>query len=112
MMIAGWTPMGRMKAKLVISTIDETRTSDGETRDTAIPLITAWAEIVPLSGRELYLARAQQQQITHVIRMHYDPDITAKMQATWQGRTFYFESVINVNEANRQLEIMAIEVKP
>lgn len=111
-MAAPWTPLGRLNAKLTIQSIDTARTAEGETTDTAVPLITAWARIEPLSGREHWLADAQQDLVTHRLRIHYHPDVTVKMQAVWQGRVFRFVSVVNVDQSNRELEILALEVAP
>ncbi len=101
----------------------------------ADPFINAqgeWAEVCqvfiglqPLSGRELYAAQQVQAQTTHKATLHYRDDVTAQMRLRipkpglpdhdpdndehW--RTFHIESVINVNEANRELELSLVEAK-
>lgn len=105
-----FTPAGQMKKLLTIESISTTRTTAGETTDTATEVCQTWAKIEPISGREYYAAKAQQETTTHRINMPYRSDITARMRATWNGRTFNFTTVINVREADRELEIMATEV--
>lgn len=107
-----WTPVGTMRRKITIESIDVTPTASGETTDTPIPLITAWALIEPLGGRELFLAKTSQDTSSHRIRMLYQPGITARMRAKYQGRVFNFTNVNNVSENGRELEILAIEVLP
>ena len=79
---------------------------------TTIPLITTWALIEPLGGRELFLAKTSQDTSSHRIRMLYQPGITARMRAKYQGRVFNFTSVNNIGEQTRELEILATEVLP
>lgn len=104
------TPRGAMTRRISIQSIDKTPTSTGQTSDLPVTLVSVWAKIEPLDGRELYLAKAQQDSTTHLITMPYYPGITAKMQAVWSGRTFNFTSVVNVEEADRELKIRAEEV--
>ncbi len=102
--------MGRMRHYVAIERRDLTPTDDGATADTAVVVCRCWASIEPLSGREAWIAREQQATTTHRIRMHYRAGITPAMRAVWAGRTFEFTTVVNVDELNRELEIMATEV--
>lgn len=101
--------LGSLRRKITIQSIATTPTVDGETTGTTTNVLTAWASIEPLSGQERLLGGAQQDLITHRIRMLYQPGITAKMQAKWDGRIFNFVSVIVSGELNRDLEILAVE---
>jgi head-tail adaptor len=75
-----------------------------------------WASVKPISGREFWLARQAQARATHRINVLWQPgfvdgDFTLRAQlADGSGRIFNFESVLNVDERNEALEIMAIEV--
>lgn len=100
---------GAKRCKLTIQRIATTPTAGGETADTNSTYCTVFAEIIPLGGRELMLARAQQDLSTHRIRCVYTAGVTAKMRGVYAGRTFNFTSVVNVGELNRELEIMAVE---
>lgn len=68
-----------------------------------------WAKITPISGRAYWEAQAQQSQITHEIVIRYKNNIDATMIVEYKGRKFDIDSVININEANRYLKIMAKE---
>jgi len=106
-----WTPMGKMNKRMAVYSLDETPTASGGTDDTAIALMTIQAALIPLSGNERWMAGGQFRLVTHRITTHYRSDITEKMKAVYDGRTFEFTEVVNVEEMNRELQIIAIESK-
>lgn len=87
-----------------------------------------YVSLEPLSGRELINAQQVQAQTTHKLRLHYSPGtskVTPRDRAKWKKpepvdtsdlnadcnyRIFNIESVINVREQNRELEMMVVEV--
>jgi len=101
---------GRRSRRITIQSLAKTTTDAGEVTEVAATLATVWAAIEPLNGSEQWLAKQSQAITTHKITMLYRDDVTSDMQALYNGRTFRFESVINIDEANRHLLIMATEV--
>jgi SPP1 family predicted phage head-tail adaptor len=76
------------------------------------------AEIQALSGRELIAAQAVQAEVTHQITLRYhpmlaDPLAVAAMRIVYINgavtRYFNISAVMNIDERNRQLELMAAE---
>jgi SPP1 family predicted phage head-tail adaptor len=109
-MATKWTPRGEMRHHITIQQIATTVTDSGETTGTASTFCQTWAKIEPLGGKEVWLARAQQDTTTHRIRMPYVSGITPKMQAVLGTRTFKFGSVNDLDELRREIEVMATEV--
>jgi SPP1 family predicted phage head-tail adaptor len=109
-----WKPRGQMRRLITIQSVSVVPTEDGATANeggsNTATVTQTWASIEPLSGREAWMAKAQQDTSTHRIRMPYQPGITPKMQAVYQGRVFKFTSVNNIDELNKEIEIMATEV--
>ena len=101
---------GRRSRRIVIQSLAQTTTDGGEVSETASTFATVWAAIEPLSGREAWIAKQSQATTTHKITMLYMPGITPEMQAVYNSRTFKFDSVVNLDEANRHLMITATEV--
>jgi SPP1 family predicted phage head-tail adaptor len=99
-----------MRQHITLQSIATTATPGGETTNTATSLGQVWACVTPLGGREIWLARAQQDTSTHRIRIPYIPNVTPKMQATLGARVFKFTSVNDLEELHREIEIMATEV--
>ncbi len=73
------------------------------------PVLSAWADIRPLRGEKLALFQQAQGQVTHEISMRHTTKITADMRAKMGSRYFSIQSVINVNERNRELLLMCKE---
>jgi len=101
---------GKRNKRITIQSLTETTTDGGEVTETASDVAEVWAAIEPLSARETWFARQSQATTTHKITMLYRPDVTSRMRATWDDRTFNFESVVNMDEANREMLITATEV--
>lgn len=67
------------------------------------------AAIDPLSGRELMTAQATQSEVSHRITIRYLPGVTAAMRIVYQGRYFNISAVMNIEERNREMQILASE---
>jgi SPP1 family predicted phage head-tail adaptor len=110
-MATHWTPAGEMRHHLTIQSLATTPTAEGDTLDTPVTVAKVWARIMPLSGSEKFVAAMQQDTSSHKINCRYVSGITPKMRAIRaDGRVFNFTSVNNVDERNRELEILATEV--
>ena len=72
--------------------------------------IEAWASVEPISGRELLTAVQVQASITHRVRMWYQPGITPDMLIDYNGRLMGISSIINPNDNNTELELLAEEL--
>ena len=108
--------LGNLRRKVTIQRIDDSPTSDGGTSNTPNTLIVGYASIEPLSAREFWLLKAQQEIATHRIRMLWTPGITAKMRITYydpavkKERKFNVTAVIDPGELHRELELTGLEV--
>ena len=94
----------------------QTDTSDGmggftNTWNEAFGMSSVPAAIWPLKAAERMDAMKLELQITHKIRVRYRPEITSKMRIYWRDRdrTFNIVSMLNPDERNIMLEIMAVE---
>lgn len=109
-----WTDPGEMRKRITIQNPDVTPTAaggtDGEEEGTLATVCMAWAKIAPLTGSEAWRAKEQQSMTTHKINLLYQPGITSRMQALYQGRVFNFTDVRDLGEWHRELEITATEV--
>lgn len=101
---------GRMSHRVEVQKSNETRTDRGGLEKGWETVVFRWASIEPLSGRELWLAQQVQSQVSHRIRMRYLQGVKSLDRLKHGGRIFNIASVINVDEANRELELMTVEV--
>lgn len=77
----------------------DTPTSDGQGGRTVTTstLARVWAEVVPLSGRELLQAQAIGSQVSYRVRVRFREDITPQMRlvlpSTFGGQTLQIHAV-------------------
>lgn len=69
-----------------------------------------WAFVSPKTGREYDEAQKLRAETTYNIVMRYFPEITANMKIMYGLKVFKIESVLNIDERNEQLQIIATEV--
>lgn len=72
-------------------------------------IVTVWASVEPISGRELLAAQQVQGEITHRIRCRYVDGVTTAVRITFGTRVFDIQAPINPREVGAMLEIMAKE---
>lgn len=81
----------------------------GEQTSAWADVVTLWAQVEPLRGRE-YFAAGQMQSVADVrIRVDYRSDLVETMRAVWRGVPHEIVAIINVDGAREQLEIMAVQ---
>lgn len=109
------TLSGRMRHRVTIErrtarTRDAAGHRKGKDRQDWSALCTAWAEVMPLSGRELWTAQQVQPDISHRVTMRYRSGVTPAMRVRHGGRTLNIESVINDGELGASMQLLCREV--
>jgi len=100
---------GNLKHKITIQTYSETQNDFGEVIKGWSDFKTAYASIIPLSAKEFYKA-GTHNEVTHKIELRYLKDIKPKMRVLYGTRIFDIESVINVREDNKTLQLICTEL--
>lgn len=91
----------------------QTKTTTGKGIDrteTWATTYTEWVFIRGISASEIIKSGREEMTITHRIKMDYRTGISPSLKIVWGSREFDINSVININEANREIEILATEV--
>jgi SPP1 family predicted phage head-tail adaptor len=70
---------------------------------------TVWASVEPIGGREFWASRQVQSEVTHRIRIRHLPGLDPTMRILFRGREFKIEVIRNIEERNREMEILAVE---
>jgi SPP1 family predicted phage head-tail adaptor len=107
---------GAMRFNLTVNMPPTTRPRNSFGQETAgtPTTFTAWANVTPLEGREAVVARQLRADATDKVVMRYNSQtstITTAATITFKGRTLAVLSIKNVEERNRELEILTKEVK-
>lgn len=77
--------------------------------DDWIDVMTVWAQISPVSGRE-YLTQMRENTISHKIYCRYRAGLSPKMRILFGKRIFRIISILNWEERNIGLTIMCEEL--
>ena len=96
--------IGRMKHRITF------QVQDLEQEETWNDILSTWANINPISGKEYYSAETINSDLTHKIRLRYRKGITPDMRVIYNDRIFYIISVINEYEKNTMLQLMCREL--
>lgn len=86
-----------------------TRNSYGEETLSWVTEASVWCSIEPLTGREYFQAQQVQSQVTHKIMLRYYKGLRPDWRILFGTRTFNIVSVINVEERNIEMVLMATE---
>lgn len=98
---------GRLRFSVTIEQNAGLQDGSGSQKPVWTPVCTVWADIKPLSGRELLTAQAEMSEISVRIVMRYRPGITAAMRVVHDGVIYAIAAPpINTDNRNRELQIM------
>lgn len=101
---------GNLKQKVTIKTFSETQNDFGEVIQGESDFAIVYASIIPISGKEYFASKSVNAEVTHKIEMRFLSGVTPSMKIVYNNRTFNIESVINIREANKTLQLMATEI--
>jgi len=100
---------GPLRHRIVIEEATETQDTFGEPDVAWSTLATVWASIVPLTGREAVSIQQINAAIDHKITIRYLAGVVPKMRVTFGERAFDIVSVANIDERNREMQLLVSE---
>jgi len=74
-------------------------------------VVTVWASVEPLSGREYFYSHQIKAEVTHRVKIRYREDIIVKMRIKHLDRVLEIESILDKKERHEVLEILCREAK-
>lgn len=101
---------GDLRHRITLQQKVETRDEFGGVTETWQDVATIHAAIEPLKGREFFAAQQVQADTTGRIRIRYREGVVPAMRAKFGARVYDLQSVINVDERNRELHLLVREV--
>ena len=102
--------IGSMRHRVTIQYKVTTIDGYGGESITWTDLLTCWAAVEPLSGREFLEGRRLENEINHRIRIRYREGLTPSMRVIWGSRAFDVESVIERASRRREIWLMCREL--
>ena len=97
---------GQLDQRIVIERLVEGYDELGQPINDWLPIVTTWAEVSPLVGREFIAAQAAVSEITARVRLRYRPGITTADRIVHDGTVYGITSVADVHSSRRELVLM------
>lgn len=104
--------IGRLRHRITLENYKLVQDGIGVERKQWHSLVTVWASVEPLSGREYFATAAEKGEVTARITIRYQKNISPTMRVRFGERLFEVVSVINPQEKNIQLILMCKEIVP
>ena len=101
---------GKLRHRIVIQSPTETVNSYGEREQSWSTFATVWGSIEPLKGSEFIAAQQTNAELSVRMRIRYLAAIKPKYRVSWNDRTFEINSIANIEERNREIELMCTEM--
>ena len=74
-------------------------------------VITVWASVEPLSGREYFSSHQISAVVTHRVKIRYREGLIETMRIKHRERVLAIESILDKKERREELEILCGEAK-
>ena len=105
---------GSLRRRITIQQRSATKDTFGGQSTTWATIATVWADIEPMSGRELLAAQEVKSEVTHQITVRYqsifaDPKVVAGYRVLYKSRIFNIQSAMNEGERNRIVTLSVSE---
>jgi SPP1 family predicted phage head-tail adaptor len=101
---------GDRKNYVILKTPTVTIGTDGHRSTTYTQIATLWVNIIPLRGKQYFLASQVNNEVTHEIYGAWRKGMKPKMAFEYQGRTLEILQVRNVEEKNIEFYVLAKEI--
>ena len=101
---------GRLNKRVTIQELSISKDQFNADIESWADVITVWAHIEPLRGREYWQAKQVVAEVTGRITIRYQQGIDEKMRVTYGDNTYNILAVINPEEGNRILQLLVKEI--
>jgi SPP1 family predicted phage head-tail adaptor len=102
--------ISKLRQRVIIQEQQGVSDGGGNLTENWVDIAIVWANVKPLMGQETTIAEKLTQQLTHTVTMRYRAIAKAKNRLLFNGRVFYIEYIMNVDEKNRELRLNCREV--
>ena len=101
---------GELNDRIALQSVTgETRGARGESIPAWTTYATVWAEVKPVSARQIDISRAYADTVSHVIRIRYRAGVLPTHKGVVGSRIFAFNGVLET-QRREELTIYATEL--
>lgn len=101
---------GQLRHFITIKTPQESKNSYGEKTFSYIDFLHCWSDAKPIKTTERFVSSRLNTEVNYQFRIRYVDGVEHNMRVIFGTRVFDIDSILNVNERNRELIILASEV--
>ena len=104
---------GELRNKIIIKVQPTNEDSyGGKIEDTALwnDFINCFAAILPISGREFFIAKQVNAIVTTRIKIRYISAITPGMRVVFGGKVYDIKAVLDIEERHKEIHLMCEEL--
>lgn len=101
---------GQLRHRLAFKSLSQVQNETGEAIDTFTLYATLWGSVSPMTGRELENAQQIIGEKTHMVKIRYNSSVAITDRFTFDSRTFEVVHILDADERNIRMEIMAKEI--
>lgn len=102
--------IGRLRHRVTLQRFGSAPDGAGGYEETWATFATVYAAVEPLRGREFMEAQQTENEVTTRIRIRPKDGIRPDMRVRYKDKTYRIETIINIEERNREMQLMCVEV--
>jgi SPP1 family predicted phage head-tail adaptor len=101
---------GTLNRRIIIQAPSTVQDASGQPTDAWTNLLTTWANLRAVTGKEVYASSGFVSELTHVVTIRY-PSVTVNstMRVLYDSRIFQIQAVIDPNEDRKQIDLLCKE---
>lgn len=107
-----WPRLGKLRHRLRLEAPSRSGSDGGGATISWQAVATIWAEILPTTGREVFVADGLSARVTHEVRLRYRADVSPQMRFAASDRVFDIRAVRDVDGRKRWLSCLCEEILP
>jgi len=102
---------GKLNKRMMVETYTVIKDRHGAPIESWAPAFPVWAHVQPLTGSERFIAQQVVPTASSKVTMRWRNTIKEKDRLKLSGRIFQIESLQNVDERNKELQAICVEVR-
>lgn len=102
---------GKLNKRVILQSFQTVKDEEGIPTQQWSNTMSLYASVEPLTGREYWLAASTESQNSLKITVRYKKGISSDMRLVYNAKNYDIKSVIDPNEAHKELVLMCVEVQ-
>ena len=102
--------IGELRHRIVLQNKVVTEDELKQQSETWTDVVTIWACVEPLSGKEYFAAKQTNAEVSVKFTLRYLNGVKPDMRVAFKDRFFEIKTIIDPKEKNRSLVLMCTEV--